>query len=31
MDLVYILDPMIATAGTAIAALHMIQDWGVDS
>ncbi|KAG9019005.1 hypothetical protein FRB90_007385 [Tulasnella sp. 427] len=29
VDLVYLLDPLIATAGTAIAALHMISDWGI--
>ncbi|KAG8935157.1 hypothetical protein FRC02_008508 [Tulasnella sp. 418] len=29
VDLVYILDPLIATAGTAIAALNMIIDWGI--
>lgn len=31
VDLVYLLDPLIATAGTAIAALNMITDWGVSS
>ncbi|KIO33957.1 hypothetical protein M407DRAFT_17221 [Tulasnella calospora MUT 4182] len=29
VDLVYLLDPLIATAGTAIAALTMILDWGI--
>ncbi|KAG9048448.1 hypothetical protein FS837_012822 [Tulasnella sp. UAMH 9824] len=29
VDLVYLLDPLIATAGTAIAALNMIVDWGI--
>ncbi|KAG8855608.1 hypothetical protein FRB96_006803 [Tulasnella sp. 330] len=29
VDLVYLLDPLIATAGTAIAALNMITDWGI--
>jgi len=29
VDLVFLLDPLIATAGTAIAALNMITDWGV--
>lgn len=27
--MVYLLDPLIATGGTAIAAIHMITDWGV--
>lgn len=31
VDLVYLLDPLIATAGTAIAALTMIADWGIPS
>lgn len=31
VDLVYLLDPLIATAGTAIAALNMITDWGIPS
>ncbi|KAI0068912.1 UDP-N-acetylglucosamine 1-carboxyvinyltransferase [Artomyces pyxidatus] len=29
IDLCYLLDPLIATGGTAIAALHMIRDWGI--
>jgi len=29
MDLVFLLDPLIATGGTAVAALNMITDWGV--
>jgi len=29
VDMVYLLDPLIATGGTAIAAVHMITDWGV--
>ncbi|KAI9467247.1 putative uracil phosphoribosyltransferase [Lactarius psammicola] len=29
VDLVFILDPLIATGGTATAALHMITDWGI--
>ncbi|KAI0265154.1 armadillo/beta-catenin/plakoglobin [Gloeopeniophorella convolvens] len=29
VDLVYLLDPLIATGGTATAALHMITDWGI--
>jgi len=29
VDIVYLLDPLIATGGTAIAAVHMITDWGV--
>jgi len=29
IDLVYLLDPLIATGGTATAALHMITDWGI--
>lgn len=29
VDLIYILDPLIATGGTATAALHMIKDWGI--
>jgi len=31
IDLVYLLDPLIATGGTATAALHMITDWGIPS
>ena len=27
--MVYLLDPLIATGGTAIAAVHMITDWGI--
>jgi len=29
VDLVFILDPLIATGGTALAALQMITDWGI--
>jgi len=29
VDTVFLLDPLIATGGTAVAALNMIQDWGV--
>ncbi|KAI0053070.1 PRTase-like protein [Auriscalpium vulgare] len=29
IDLCYLLDPLIATGGTAIAALNMITDWGI--
>ena len=29
MDTVFLLDPLIATGGTAIAGLHMILDWGI--
>ncbi|KAN0124678.1 PRTase-like protein [Lactarius tabidus] len=29
VDLVFVLDPLIATGGTAAAALHMIKDWGI--
>ncbi|TFY80820.1 hypothetical protein EWM64_g3198 [Hericium alpestre] len=29
IDVVYLLDPLIATGGTAVAALHMIKDWGI--
>ena len=29
VELVYLLDPLIATGGTACAAMHMILDWGV--
>ncbi|WWD20200.1 uracil phosphoribosyltransferase [Kwoniella shandongensis] len=28
-DLVFLLDPLIATGGTAIAALHMLTEWGL--
>ena len=31
VDMVFLLDPLIATGGTAAAALHMILDWGVPS
>ena len=31
VDLVFLLDPLIATGGTATAALHMILDWGIPS
>ena len=27
--MVYLLDPLIATGGTAIAAVHMVTDWGI--
>ena len=27
--MVFLLDPLIATGGTAIAAIHMLTDWGV--
>ena len=30
VDTLYILDPLIATGGTAIAACHMIEEWGLD-
>lgn len=30
VDALYILDPLIATGGTAIAACHMIQEWGLE-
>ncbi|KAH7879627.1 armadillo/beta-catenin/plakoglobin [Lentinula edodes] len=29
VDIVYLLDPLIATGGTAVAALTMIVDWGI--
>lgn len=29
VDMVYLLDPLIATGGTALAALTMIIDWGI--
>ncbi|KAH8926972.1 PRTase-like protein [Atractiella rhizophila] len=29
VDEVFILDPIVATGGTAIAAVHMLQDWGI--
>lgn len=29
VDLVYLLDPLIATGGTACAALAMLVDWGI--
>ncbi|KAH9994080.1 armadillo beta-catenin plakoglobin [Russula compacta] len=29
VDLVYLLDPLIATGGTATAALNMVTDWGI--
>ncbi|KAI0291703.1 armadillo beta-catenin plakoglobin [Russula brevipes] len=29
IDLVFLLDPLIATGGTATAALHMVTDWGI--
>ncbi|GAA6021749.1 hypothetical protein JCM10207_008564 [Rhodosporidiobolus poonsookiae] len=30
VDTLYLLDPLIATGGTAIAALQILQDWGLD-
>ena len=30
-DMVFILDPMLATAATAIAAVNMLLDWGIPS
>ncbi|KAF9645671.1 PRTase-like protein [Thelephora ganbajun] len=29
IDMIYLLDPLIATGGTAVAAVHMITEWGV--
>ncbi len=29
VDLIFLLDPLIATGGTATAAMHMITDWGI--
>ncbi|KDQ06239.1 hypothetical protein BOTBODRAFT_60694 [Botryobasidium botryosum FD-172 SS1] len=29
VDLVFLLDPLVATGGTACAALHMLLDWGI--
>lgn len=29
VDIVYVLDPLIATGGTAVAAMNMIVDWGI--
>lgn len=29
VDLVYVLDPLIATGGTAVAALGMLTEWGL--
>jgi len=29
VDMVFLLDPLIATGGTAIAAIHMLTDWGI--
>ncbi|KAK7695532.1 hypothetical protein QCA50_000168 [Cerrena zonata] len=29
VDTVFLLDPLVATGGTAIAALHMLLDWGI--
>jgi len=29
VDLVYLLDPLVATGGTAVAAIHMLIDWGI--
>lgn len=31
VDQVFLLDPLIATGGTALAALAMIIDWGIPS
>ena len=31
MDICYLLDPLIATGGTACAALQMLADWGLPS
>jgi uracil phosphoribosyltransferase len=31
VDMVFLLDPLIATGGTACAALGMIVDWGIKS
>ena len=31
VDVVFLLDPLLATGGTAVAALNMITDWGVPS
>ncbi|KAH8915194.1 hypothetical protein BT69DRAFT_1356890 [Atractiella rhizophila] len=28
-DEVFIINPIVATGGTAIAAVHMLQDWGI--
>ncbi|CAD6589937.1 MAG: hypothetical protein TREMPRED_005578 [Tremellales sp. Tagirdzhanova-0007] len=30
VDLLFVLDPLIATGGTAVAALSMLTDWGLD-
>lgn len=30
VDTLYVLDPLVATGGTAIAAVQMLQDWGMD-
>lgn len=30
VDTLYILDPLVATGGTAIAAVQMLQDWGLE-
>jgi uracil phosphoribosyltransferase len=27
--MVYLLDPMVATGGTAVAAINMLTDWGL--
>jgi len=29
VDMVYLLDPLVATGGTAIAAINMLTDWGI--
>ena len=31
VDLVYLLDPLVATGGTAVAAVNMLIDWGISS
>lgn len=31
VDLVYLLDPLVATGGTAVAAINMLIDWGISS
>ena len=29
VDMVFLLDPLIATGGTAVAAVNMLTDWGI--
>lgn len=29
VDMVYLLDPLVATGGTAVAAINMLTDWGI--